>query len=114
MIRTEKTTDFVEAARAVILAAGGVETPGRMYEFQLTTRCGMLGLSVEENLTEGHGSVMCRFAEPDRAKGQTYQSCNPFTGKWNHHYFDGTDAEAIEDFKTQLATILDHTEEPRR
>ena len=53
------------------------------------------------------GQVFGRFVEPDRAEAL---HCNPFSGKWNHHYFHETPTEALEDMRgwLDLLTEPDH------
>ena len=56
-------------------------------EFVLETRVGRLRLHPSVHQEEGLGTVFGRFDAPEKARQLV--DCNRFSGKWNHHYFDG-------------------------
>jgi len=62
------------------------------YDWWWLTRFGVLLLTVyvAEKHGRGLGAVMTRFEEPQRA---VESGCNPYSGKWNHHYFEGVTVE---------------------
>ena len=95
---------FVQRCTALIADLGGVRSAG-MYEWGLQTRHGQLGLNVRENTTSGPGTVFTRFVDPKAAHPQT--GCNQYSGKWNHHYFDGWTVDAaVIDFERCLRSVL--------
>ena len=50
-------------------------------------------------------TVFGRFADIDRAKELV--ACNPFTGKWNHHFPEGyLVQDALDEFKRNLEELL--------
>jgi hypothetical protein len=74
-------------------------------EFVLQTRAGRLRLHPNAHQEEGLGTVFGRFDDPQAAR--QIVDCNRFSGKWNHHYFDGWTVEtAIEDLAARLRTVL--------
>jgi hypothetical protein len=83
---------------------GGVRSDG-IYQWELATRYGRLDLTVRENRCEGPGTVFTRFDDPSTA--HRHLDCNPYSGKWNHHYFDGWTVEAaIADLEHRLRSVL--------
>jgi hypothetical protein len=75
------------------------------YIFRLETRYGSLELTVASNCIGGPGTVFTRFDEPQRASPSL--DCNPYSGKWNHHYFDSWSVEeAVKNFKWHINSIL--------
>ena len=76
---------FKEAVTAYFIGLG--VRPGRFYEYELNTPAGLLHISI-------HGGwVATRFDEPKRGTVFTsaiHVPCNPYSGKWNHWYCDGT------------------------
>jgi len=61
--------------------------PGRFYDYELDTPAGLLHMSVHETW------LATRF--DDVAKGKAFTatcgtSSNPYSGKWNFHFGDGT------------------------
>lgn len=95
---------FVRRCNELIARLGGVRSDG-MYQWELATRYGRLGLTVRENWREGPGTVFTRFDDPSTAR--RHLECNPYSGKWNHHYFDGWTVEAaIADFEYRLQSVL--------
>jgi hypothetical protein len=55
--------------------------------------------------------IMCRFAEPTRAKVFGLNWLNEYSGKWNHHYEVGAGSEELHEFKRQLERILGDTKQ---
>jgi hypothetical protein len=87
-------------------AKPGGEVPfgilGLPYDFVLETKCGLLGVSPYDNW------VACRFRDVERAKAGTVSGYfNPYSGKWNHHYYEWPPQEALADFVRQLNEVLE-------
>ena len=96
---------FVQRCIALIADLGGVHSEGGLYEWELPTNFGRLCLSVVEDTTGGPGTVFARFDNEKAAHPQT--GCNPYSGKWNHHYFDGWTVDAaVIDFERCLRSVL--------
>jgi hypothetical protein len=95
---------FVRLCNELIARLGGVRSDG-IYQWQLATRYGRLDLTVRENRCEGPGTVLTRFDDPSTAR--RHFDCNPYSGKWNHHYFDGWTVEvAVADLERRLRSVL--------
>jgi hypothetical protein len=95
---------FVRLCNELIARLGGVPSDG-ICRWELATRYGPLGLTVSENRIEGPGTVFTRFDDPQTAR--RHVDCNPYSGKWNHHYFDGWTVEAaIADLERWLRSVL--------
>ena len=74
-------------------------------EFVLETKAGRLRLHPDSHDDMGLGDVFGRFDAPEAARHLV--DCNPFSGKWNHHYFDGWTIEtAIDDLTSRLRKVL--------
>ena len=61
--------------------------PGHFYDYEMDTPAGLLHLSVYDDW------VATRFDDVKQATTATKtigRPCNPFSGKWNFHYFDGS------------------------
>lgn len=85
----------------------GAEPGDESYPWRLKTKVGMLSLRVEANVlrNDGPGTVFTRFDSPSDA--EQVVDCNPYSGKWNHHYFDmWTGPQAIGDLKLLLENII--------
>jgi hypothetical protein len=95
---------FVRLANKLIESLGGRHLD-RHDEWELETRFGRLLLHVVENRIEGPGTVFTRF---DNAKAaHPHTGCNPHSGKWNHHFFDGWSVDAaLTDLEYQLKKVL--------
>ncbi len=102
---------FKEVVTNYIVSRGA--KPGRFYTHELETPAGLLHISV-------YGSwIATRF--DDVAKGRAITSaigsgCNPYTGKWNFHYFDGSieslsPERAISEFGRNLEKLMAWTAE---
>lgn len=89
----------------------GAESDGDYWH--LDTQCGRLRLHVVENAIEGPGTVFTRFEEPERAR--LLVECNPYSGKWNHHYFGTWRVDdALADLQYQLERIRCPTSREQR
>lgn len=98
--------EFVQKCEALIVKFGGEKQDG-LNDWKITTRFGVMGLTVREHKARdtGPGVVFTRFDDPTAAHDST--ACNPHSGKWNHHYFKGwTTKSALEDFARQLKGVL--------
>ncbi|MGO8744665.1 MAG: hypothetical protein ACLQNE_01625 [Thermoguttaceae bacterium] len=72
----------------------------------METKAGRLLLSVDANQRLGLGTVFTCFDDPKVARALV-PDCNRFSGKWNHHYFDGWTVEgALADLEFQLKRIV--------
>ena len=114
-MRAQDRQEFVRQCNVLIQRCGGVQTPEKLHAWRLLTYWGPLGLTVRENAHNGPGSVFARFDHPELAAPET--GCNPYSGKWNHHFFSGwTVEEAVTAFGRTLAkaiacrTLADHAE----
>ncbi len=93
---------FLAKARELLIELGA-EPDGD--GFVLQTGAGRLVLSPVEHRGEGLGTVFGRFDDPQAARRLV--DCNPFSGKWNHHYFGGWTAEtAIADLSAELRKVM--------
>ena len=103
-MRKSERDKFAKGVIAFLESLGAKPTADGWYQYTLETPLGKLLFSLSDNTTGGPGSVMCRFDEPDRAIAL---GCNPYTGKWNRHYFDGwtTDA-AMADFSRAMSALM--------
>jgi len=86
-----------------LLCGLGAEPDGDSY--LLRTRAGRLVFHPTGHRGEGLGTVFGRFDEPEAARRLV--DCNPFSGKWNHHYFGGWTVEsAIADLSAEFGKVL--------
>ena len=83
---------FLTRVIELLKTVGAVETDST-YRFTLDTKAGRLALHPDQNETTGLGTIFTRFDDPQRAVAILGQSVNPYSGKWNHHYFDGWTVE---------------------
>jgi len=75
------------------------------FDFALQTKVGLLRIYPTENHVEGLGTVFSRFDDPAAARESV--RCNPYSGKWNFHFFNGWDVDsAIQELTFQLAKVL--------
>ena len=106
--RTRKI--FLAKARKLLLDLGAKQEGN---EFILQTRAGRLKLHPSEYEGEEVGTVFGRFDDPTAARQVV--DCNRFSGKWNHHYFDGWSVEAaIDDLAWQLRKLFADTDSTTR
>ncbi|HBO43635.1 MAG TPA: hypothetical protein DD670_06835 [Planctomycetaceae bacterium] len=93
---------FLCAVKSLLLSLGAQQSDDR---FTLQTKAGTLTLYPDEHGTIGVGTVFTRFDDPHAARKLV--DCNRFSGKWNHHYFDGWDVEtAITDCEYWLRKVI--------
>jgi hypothetical protein len=103
-MRKKDRQRFVKQATALLLSLGAIQDDGS-YPFVLQTKAGRLRLHPEQNRTEGPGTVFTRFDDPQAARQLV--DCNPFSGKWNFHYFDKWTVEsALADLSFWLGRVL--------
>ncbi len=103
-MRKKERLRFVKGVRKLLLSLGAEEHDDD--HFILQTKAGKLTLHPVENMgIEGPGTVFGRFDNPKAAR--QFVDCNPFSGKWNHHYFGGTTVDAaLADLAYHLRWIL--------
>ena len=96
---------FERRANELIESLGATQDEGGYWH--LETLLGPLQLRVEKHdgrKPGGPGSVFARFDNPKPAYELT--DCNPHSGKWNHHYFDGwTTPQALSDLAFHLRRV---------
>ena len=91
---------FIAKVTAMLLDLGATPTD---FDFLLNTKAGPLRIHPSENLALG--TVFSRFDNPQAAR--QFVACNPHSGKWNHHFFDGWSVEsAIMELDYQLRKVL--------
>lgn len=86
---------FQKGAREILESLGAVNVSGPCDEWLLKTKYGDLTLHIDinyEGRDSGPGTVFTRFEDPKRAH-EGGVDCNSYTGKWNHHFFKGSDLE---------------------
>ena len=94
---------FLAKVKELLLSLGAQQEDDH---FILQTKVGKLTLYLSENRTEGLGTVFTRF--DDEKAARQLVDCNPFSGKWNHHYFDGWTVEtAVENLSFWLGKVLE-------
>jgi hypothetical protein len=99
---------FVRKAVELLISLSAKETVNGLYRFTMQTKAGSLHLTPEENTTIGLGTLFTRFDDPQAARQLV--DCNKFSGKWNHHYFDGWTVEtAIADLTYWLGKVISST-----
>ena len=93
---------FIAKVAALLLDLGAEP---RDYEFTLNTKAGLLKIHPTENSVEGLGTVFTRFDDPKAARELV--GCNPYSGKWNFHFFAGWSVDAaLENLAFQLRRVL--------
>lgn len=118
MMAKAKRKKFVNDVRDYLLSIGAVMTKNNPndehnihdglpdYEFTYNSKYGELRLHVLPRTSgqAGPGDVMTRFHFAKMANPHT--GCNPFSGKWNHHYFDGySEKSALDAFKASMERV---------
>lgn len=84
--RLARAQEQFKAAVTTYLDSIGAR-PGDFYDLELDTPAGLLRFAVYEDW------VATRFDDVAQATAITKKigrPCNPFTGKWNFHYYNGT------------------------
>jgi hypothetical protein len=93
---------FLAAIIRLLLNLGAQQDDDR---FVLQTKAGQLTFFPDISGSEELGTVFARFDDPQVAR--QIVECNPYSGKWNHHYFDGWTVEtATDDFTARLRRVL--------
>lgn len=101
-MRKKEGQRFITKVRELLLSLRAEQREDR---FALQTKAGRLTLRPTENMTEGLGTVFGRFDDPEAARQLV--DCNPYSGKWNHHYFNGWTVEtAIQDLAFWLGKLM--------
>lgn len=79
-----------------VLSHNGRQGSGTGYRWVLPTIVGDLSVTIHDNINGGL-VIFCRYEDPERAGavlGQGFAGgFNPHSGKWNHHFDSGLDAE---------------------
>lgn len=75
---------FLAKVNELLLSLGATQNGD---EFVLQTKAGKLKLFPHTSETAELGTVFGRFDDPKAALKLV--PCNPYSGKWNHHFFDG-------------------------
>jgi hypothetical protein len=105
IMRKNERQQFVKQVIQLLQSLGAKENEGELYRFIIQTKAGSLHLTPEANTTIGLGTLFTRFDDPTAAR--QIVDCNKFSGKWNHHYFDGWTVEtAIADLNYWLGKII--------
>lgn len=100
--RNKRRELFLAQAKKLLFDLGAQQEGD---DFILQTKAGRLKLHPSDYEGESLGTVFARFDDPQAA--MRLVDCNPFSGKWNHHYFDGWTVEtAIDDLSAQLSGVL--------
>lgn len=97
---------FVKAATELLKARGARPSTvlSGCYEWELDTPSGLVLFSVQEcTVKEFLGGVFGRFDKVEMGKAF---GCNPYSGKWNHDYFDVTVEDALRDLDYQLRRLF--------
>ena len=93
---------FLAKVKELLLSLGATQ---KGDEFTLQTKAGDLWLFPTPNSTKGLGTVFTRFADPEAARQLV--DCNPYSGKWNHFFFEQQTVEAaIEELEFQLRKVI--------
>jgi hypothetical protein len=104
MRKTERQR-FVKKVTQLLLELGAKQDGGEVYPFTLQTRAGRLVLHPDGDQRIGLGTLYTCFDDPQAAR--QFVDCNRFSGKWNHHFFDGWTVEtALHDLSSQLRRVL--------
>jgi hypothetical protein len=108
-MRKSERARWAKRANALIESFGATLVD-EWYPWRLETRAGPLVLLVEAHDSHkigGPGAVFTRFEGPSLAPAKELVDCNPHSGKWNHHYFDGWTAEsALMDLAHRLRSVV--------
>lgn len=103
--RKKDRKQFIDKVAQLLLSFGAIQDGSEHYPFTLTTNAGPLRLHLDVEQSDGLGTVFTRFDDPQTAKKLV--DCNQYSGKWNHHYFDGWTVEtALADLSFQLKKVV--------
>lgn len=79
--RLEANTKFIKEVEAYLLSIGAVNNR-LFYDWELETVGGKLWINVRAE------TIFCRFENPAFGAKFTRGASNPYSGKWNRHYFE--------------------------
>ena len=89
----------------ILIESLGAKPVDEWYPWRLETKAGPLSIRVDEEVASVIGTVYARFDSP--LDGKELVDCNPHSGKWNRHYFDGWTVEsALADLEFWLRKVL--------
>jgi hypothetical protein len=90
---------FYQEAIALLRELGATDNPATdVYDYSIETKVGTLRLVVSlSDYTGSLGTVFGRFRNPEKAA--KIVDCNPYSGKWNFHFF------AVEGWDTDTALL---------
>lgn len=82
-------------------------------DMSLATKFGILHVTISPNVANPGASVFMRFEDPKCAHEglcETFPNgcvgnCNPYSGKWNDHFFDETAAVALGEVRRKLQRV---------
>jgi len=86
--KSHKHIKFQKLIREGIIELGATQTGAGVYQYTLQTALGELLITMHDSDLVHPStiySVYTRFKDVERASIRL--SCNPFSGKWNFHYF---------------------------
>jgi hypothetical protein len=102
---TKQNTVFAALLQKTLVELGAVEEPaargvfGAIYAYKFETKAGVLRLSVSPHASIHAGAMVAgRFDDVDAGHELTGNS-NPYSGKWNHHYFTDDVDTSIADLR---------------
>lgn len=102
---------FVPRVLEIVLQAGGredLDTFAYTHVIPVTAYGPLYVSAYNPDGRFASGWIACRFLYPELAQGKAGgQSLNPYSGKWNFHFHQGTTVdEAVEEFRRSLHRIL--------
>jgi hypothetical protein len=116
MASKRRKPDWVKEVGKLLESVGATRNPGGSYhDYALQSKYGKLEFTARlnhevVNATRnrcGPGSVFARFEDVKAAVAGLRSEVNPFSGKWNHHYFSGWKIEeALAAFRLELEKVL--------
>lgn len=100
---------YAERLRELLRELGAEETDCEFWPFVFQTKAGTYKCIVYPNDCHAGAWVAGRFKDVERAtaffKGGA-NIPNPYSGKWNHHYFDTPVEHAVRDLREQMRKVL--------
>lgn len=105
--KLKRFTQFHSKVSAWIESIGGVRNPDdSLHDFTVATKAGSYHCSPDCHCEgDGYGDLMGRFDSVDLAR--QFVDCNPYSGKWNHHFFgDWTMETIMPELKHQFRNIV--------
>lgn len=103
-IRKSEREKFKQGALALLQRYGAVPSD-HCRDWQLASRYGSLFATVYSDSETSLGWVACCF--PDLpAETANYIGANPYSGKWNHHYFDCAAEDALRDLAARFRSVM--------